>query len=463
MPSKKNKTSLSTSGQMSSIVENNQPTNRFDILGEMDDVISDDSSIVYNTQSTDRTIENFSDVHKNGKNDSNNNNDGFQSVNYNRGKSRKDDKKNHDKYSNNIKSDNPVKPINKSVKMSDDNYSKNPRSIEINKKNNTKPVKSVNKLIGKNENVFNGKSENKVCDKINNSDNIIDHEDVHISDQENDHVNSCAFSENIDDVTKPSDNENNNDTFMAQESNDVVKKGIYVPPSVSENNWIVSGNQRRKREKINIGEGDNKDTLSLYDPDAKLPGDDMKLNTTWVVWIHENDNQDWSLKSYKSIYEIDSVGSMWRFLHVLDNLDKNIRQYYIMRNGITPIWEDNNNKQGAICSIMIDNMNKFSSHTKGDLGVDAFSAICILVLNESFVRNSNVINGLCYSIKSRSVLIKLWIKDFESNKNFREMLPITILKHIDTILSNMDNKNHSVRNNVKSGISVQLKAIKPNY
>ena len=251
-------------------------------------------------------------------------------------------------------------------------------------------------------------------------------------------------------------------------------KSVYVPPVVSEGGWSLANNSKRRYDRSDRTERsdrsekndddepiDQRNLIVPYDNLVKLPGDDMKLNTPWCVWIHSNDNPNWNLESYKSIYEIDSVGSMWRFLHLLENLDKNVRQYYIMRSGITPIWEDNNNKQGGICSIMIDNMSR--SRSGGDLGVDAFTAICVLVLNESFVRNNQIINGLCYSIKSKSVLIKLWIKDFENNKNFRDVLPITILKHIDTVLSSMDVRGgFSGRSNGKSKISVQLKQIKPN-
>lgn len=259
------------------------------------------------------------------------------------------------------------------------------------------------------------------------------------------------------------DNHRNTETSL-DVSSLTDKKGIYVPP-VSNNEWISVPSRRRRYDRSEHDDEDVEDVnkMEYYDPGLRLPGDGMKLNTSWTVWIHENDNQDWSLGSYKSIYEINSIGSMWRFLWVLDNLNKNVRQYYIMRNGITPIWEDNNNKQGAICSIMIDNMNRNSRHSRGDLGVDAFSAICVLVMNESFVKNNHDINGLCYSIKSRSVLIKLWVKDFDSNSNFIDKLPITILKSLDTIISNMENRGHLMKSNGKSKVSVQIKQIKPDH
>jgi len=199
--------------------------------------------------------------------------------------------------------------------------------------------------------------------------------------------------------------------------------------------------------------------MEYYDPQTTLQGDQMALNTQWTVWIHNNTNPDWDIGSYEHIYQINNIGSMWRFISVFGNLDKGTRQYYIMRDGITPIWEDNNNKHGAICSIMIDNSFRTNRATHGDMGVDVFSAICILVMNESFVRNNLDVNGLCYSAKGRNILIKLWVKNYEVNKNFIEKLPLSILKCIDNMLASSGERKQAGR----SKVSVQVKQIKPMY
>lgn len=262
-------------------------------------------------------------------------------------------------------------------------------------------------------------------------------------------------------------NETHNETRYRQgsqntsdDSGDTQRK-LYVPPTIGESEWQMSGGRRRREKDRQEPEVDEKevDNLEYYNPAIKYPGDDMKLNSSWTVWIHENDNPNWDLKSYQDIYTINSIGSMWRFLSVFDNLNKNVRQYFIMRDGITPIWEDNNNKQGAICSIMIDNMNRGNRYNRGDLGVDAFAAMCILVMNESFVKNNGDINGLCYSIKSKSVLIKIWVKDYKNNEKFNDKLPFTFLKTLESML---DNRGYT-RSSNRSMISVQTKPIKPNY
>lgn len=244
----------------------------------------------------------------------------------------------------------------------------------------------------------------------------------------------------------------NEEEHRVSDLNSIQEKGfkkqtdtIYVPPSSMKDGWTTV-KEKEKREK-----------LANYNENDELFGDQLKLNTTWNVWIHDNDNNDWSLDSYKNIFEIDSVGSMWRFLTVLNNLDKNVRQYYIMRKGITPIWEDNNNKNGAICSIMLDNLNRFSS-TREFIGVDVFTAICILVMNESFVSNNMDINGLCYSIKSNKILIKLWVKDYSRNQDFLSYLPKPITKKIEDIIFGSNPRPSS-----RASVSVLLKEVKPDY
>ena len=101
MPSKKNKNSSSTTGHNVSTAEksqNNKPANRFDLLGEIDDMIEDTNTTQSHSSDGTESPNDVNDVNDNGittynnkynNKDNNNDNDGFQSVNYNRGKSKK--------------------------------------------------------------------------------------------------------------------------------------------------------------------------------------------------------------------------------------------------------------------------------------------------------------------------------------------------------------------------------------
>lgn len=224
----------------------------------------------------------------------------------------------------------------------------------------------------------------------------------------------------------------------------------YMPPSsfgMNSNSWSVSKKKKRK----------DKEQLKTFEEGMTYKGDNFELNDMWKIYTHINSNNDWGIDSYDPIQEIKSVGDMWRFLNIMDNLNKDEYQYFVMRKDITPIWEDNKNKSGGICSIAIK--NRYDHNYEGNLGICAFIAICALVMNETFVTNNTDINGLSFSIKSRNVLIKLWVADYHRNENFPDRLPLTLLKKLEEIITKSSNRYR----NDRMAVSVQYKEIKPDY
>jgi len=252
-----------------------------------------------------------------------------------------------------------------------------------------------------------------------------------------------------DDITQ--DDKISEDGFKSYANKKKSNRELYKPRFNEENGM------NKKMEKVE--DISNYPVLAYYNDESELPGDSMKLNSKWTIWIHDNEDTDWSVGSYKAIYQIDSIGKMWRFLNVFENLNKTMHQYYIMREGITPIWEDNNNKDGGICSIMMENSNRSSKNFSGDICVDTFISILCLVMNETFVVNNMDINGLCYSVKQKNALIKLWVKNYSTNKNFIDKLPISLLHTVSNILDNGQRPSKFNR----SKISIQIKQIVPLY
>jgi len=376
-------------------------------------------------------------------------------------------KKYHDKEQTESSKSNKSKiPINKFALLMDEDDEDNLQNnvtdqdnLQDNVQDNEQEVKVVASPKQKRSNRSEYKSQVRKMD-------VIDSNDQNDEDDEDDENAFEEKSSPNNDDNEVEDNEDNEEEDDEEEETNTKKRSkVYVPPSASsgDDSWSSSSSYMEKKRKNRVHK-EKEPELEYYDPEQKYPGDDMKLNSLWRVWIHNNNNINWDIDSYESIYEIDSIGSMWRFLSVFDNLDKNYRQYYIMREGITPIWEDNNNKDGAICSIMVENMNRYNRHSRGDLGVDAFTAMCILVMNESFVKNNMDINGLCYSIKNRNVLIKFWVKNFEQNKDFINNLPVSILKTLDSIITNIEHRYSVSRvDSGKSRVSVQIKQIKPDH
>jgi hypothetical protein len=281
---------------------------------------------------------------------------------------------------------------------------------------------------------------------------------------------NCLLDSDSDNDTDNKQNDLDNsikDNVIIKQCDDKnvkMKENVYIPP-VSRNNtdWKKKKNTKKHRhlykERKYMALEEAKD---IFNNSNDLKGNNMRLNSIWTIWGHDNNNTNWAIESYNHIFDIDNIGKLILFFDIFGKLDKTVRQYYVMRQGITPIWEDNNNKQGGICSIMFEYINKRTGNIESTVNVDIFIAICILVLNESFVRNNMDINGLCYSIKNRNVLIKLWVKNYEQNIRFERHLPIVLLNKIDKCISLLDNGNNIFRN-TKTNISVLFKKIEPTY
>jgi hypothetical protein len=127
-----------------------------------------------------------------------------------------------------------------------------------------------------------------------------------------------------------------------------------------------------------------------------------------------------------------------------------------MREEVAPIWEDVNNKFGGICSIKIDSIQK---GMRTDLSTEVFNLISLLVMNETFVAQDKKINGISYSVKKRSSLIKVWTKSYSPEQDFIKDLPVPLMNKFNV---EMQKQSKNVLNN-DGKISIQYKQIKPEF
>ena len=197
---------------------------------------------------------------------------------------------------------------------------------------------------------------------------------------------------------------------------------------------------------------------TIYDENKNYGeiGNDKKLNSYWTVWVHKINSNDWTLSGYQKIYVINSIGSFWRFFNNFQLLNTYQNQIFIMREEVAPIWEDVNNKFGGICSVKIDSIQK---GMKTDLSTEVLVLFSLLIMNETLVANSKNINGISYSVKKRSSLIKVWTKTFSEDHDFTKDLPVPLMNKFNT---EMQKQSKNVLNN-DGKISIQYKQIKPEF
>ena len=81
------------------------------------------------------------------------------------------------------------------------------------------------------------------------------------------------------------------------------------------------------------------------------------------------------------------------------------------------------------------------------------------VMNETFVAQDKKINGISYSVKKRSSLIKVWTKTYSPEHDFIKDLPVPLMNKFNV---EMQKQSKNVLNN-DGKISIQYKQIKPEF
>jgi hypothetical protein len=125
------------------------------------------------------------------------------------------------------------------------------------------------------------------------------------------------------------------------------------------------------------------------------------LKTKWVLWGHLQHDTNWNMDSYTQICTTTYVEDL---VELLDKLpEKMLTNYmlFMMREGINPVWEDEQNKQGGCFSYKVDN-----KYVK-----DIWSELCCYILGNTISTEpvNNTITGISISPKKSFCIIKIWM------------------------------------------------------
>jgi hypothetical protein len=125
------------------------------------------------------------------------------------------------------------------------------------------------------------------------------------------------------------------------------------------------------------------------------------LKTKWVLWGHLQHDTNWNMDSYTQICPVTNVEEL---VELLDKIpDKMLTNYmlFMMRDGINPVWEDEQNKQGGCFSYKVD--NKYVKEIWSDL--------CCYILGNTISTEpvNNTITGVSISPKKSFCIIKIWM------------------------------------------------------
>ena len=130
------------------------------------------------------------------------------------------------------------------------------------------------------------------------------------------------------------------------------------------------------------------------------------LKTNWVLWHHSPFNKNWNISSYDYLYKIKTVEDFWALFSTWNSYLPSIKDsmFFIMKDGVKPIWEDTNNKNGGCWSLRIEKEN--IKNTWLELSM-ALIGTYITKRKSDY----DVITGLSISPKKTFSIIKIWCSE----------------------------------------------------
>jgi hypothetical protein len=152
------------------------------------------------------------------------------------------------------------------------------------------------------------------------------------------------------------------------------------------------------------------DTVSIQSP--KYP-----LSDKWDLYYHLPTDSNWDLASYMVILgDIHSADQVIAINNAIPEEIVTNSMLFLMRSGITPMWEDKKNRSGGCFSYKILNKQVY------EIWKQLFYLCCGEMLTTKKEHHHHI-NGITISPKKNFCIIKIWLNtiDFQ-DPNFIKQL-----------------------------------------
>jgi hypothetical protein len=133
---------------------------------------------------------------------------------------------------------------------------------------------------------------------------------------------------------------------------------------------------------------------------------DIQLETGYVLWYHSVTEKSWEKDSYINLCQdlpdktIRSVKQLWGVYKTLKN-NFTAGMFFLMREGVLPIWEDEKNKNGGYWSY------KVPKKQSNDIWLKLSAALVGNTLTDDML----TITGISVSPKITNCVMKIWNSD----------------------------------------------------
>jgi hypothetical protein len=153
-----------------------------------------------------------------------------------------------------------------------------------------------------------------------------------------------------------------------------------------------------------------------------MSNDCIDFNHKWNIYYHLPQDKSWTLSSYVPI--IKGVDKIEQVNAINDAISDNIIKYcmlFVMKEGITPMWEDVKNRNGGCFSY------KVISKDAPEVWRELLQLLCknTLIGNQYHPR-MELVNGITISPKKNFSIVKIWLADC----SFQDPSCITVIPNL---------------------------------
>ena len=120
---------------------------------------------------------------------------------------------------------------------------------------------------------------------------------------------------------------------------------------------------------------------------------------TWVLWSHDQDNKDYSIKSYVNIADVNTPQKFWTVVDAITKEAWESGMFFFMRYGFEPLWDSPENEAGGAWSKKIPIADTHAAFV--DMMVHC-------VTNQLLVNRKETLVGITVSPKGPFSIIKIW-------------------------------------------------------
>uniref|UniRef100_A0A6C0JI18 Eukaryotic translation initiation factor 4E n=1 Tax=viral metagenome TaxID=1070528 RepID=A0A6C0JI18_9ZZZZ len=136
---------------------------------------------------------------------------------------------------------------------------------------------------------------------------------------------------------------------------------------------------------------------------VSTPTPQHTLIDKWNLYYHLPHDKNWALSGYTII--MDSIDTVEKVISLNESIHENVVKncmLFVMRDGITPMWEDPRNRDGGCFSYKV--INKAVPEVWKNL----FYSLCGESLCVNDIHNKHI-NGITISPKKNFCIIKIWL------------------------------------------------------